>query len=214
MLRLGRREYPDFAALERALIALAETSDVIHITGGASWFDTVRWESFNIRREAVAHQARASLLFWLDPELIAVMGRIAIDLWAWRSAIIAFAPVSESLPAARPEPEFRIIDGRTLSERMTRIEFLRQVLQEPDLPDELRCGLATELGDLTVGIGRIDEAEAAYRDAVKAATDERTRAAIMGRIADILQGRGETDEALRIRREEELPVYERLGDVR
>ena len=36
----------------------------------------------------------------------------------------------------------------------------------------------------------------------------------MGKIADILQARGELDEALRIRREEELPVYERLGDVR
>ena len=35
-----------------------------------------------------------------------------------------------------------------------------------------------------------------------------------GLIADILQQRGELDEALRIRREEELPVYERLGDVR
>jgi phosphopentomutase len=36
----------------------------------------------------------------------------------------------------------------------------------------------------------------------------------MGRIADILQGRGQLDEALRIYQEEELPVYERLGDVR
>ena len=36
----------------------------------------------------------------------------------------------------------------------------------------------------------------------------------MGQIADILQARGELDEALRIRREEELPVFERLGDVR
>ncbi|MFO1205936.1 MAG: hypothetical protein U1E63_09470 [Burkholderiales bacterium] len=35
----------------------------------------------------------------------------------------------------------------------------------------------------------------------------------MGRIADILQTRGELDEALRIRREEELPVYKQLGDV-
>jgi hypothetical protein len=35
-----------------------------------------------------------------------------------------------------------------------------------------------------------------------------------GRIADILQARGQLDEALRIRQEEELPVYERLGDVR
>jgi hypothetical protein len=36
----------------------------------------------------------------------------------------------------------------------------------------------------------------------------------MGKIADILASRGELDEALRIRREEELPVYERLGEVR
>jgi len=36
----------------------------------------------------------------------------------------------------------------------------------------------------------------------------------LGYIADILQQRGQNDEALRIRREEELPVYERLGDVR
>src|SRR5271168_2430301 len=36
----------------------------------------------------------------------------------------------------------------------------------------------------------------------------------MGKIADILQARGQLDEALKIRNEEELPVYERLGDVR
>jgi hypothetical protein len=36
----------------------------------------------------------------------------------------------------------------------------------------------------------------------------------MGKIADILQARDDLDEALRIRREEELPVYERLKDIR
>lgn len=35
----------------------------------------------------------------------------------------------------------------------------------------------------------------------------------MGQIADTLQARGDLDEALRIRREEVLPVYERLGDL-
>jgi formylglycine-generating enzyme required for sulfatase activity len=44
--------------------------------------------------------------------------------------------------------------------------------------------------------------------------DLRSKAVTMGKIADILQVRGQLDEALRIRREEELPVYERLGDVR
>jgi tetratricopeptide (TPR) repeat protein len=33
-------------------------------------------------------------------------------------------------------------------------------------------------------------------------------------IADILQARGQVDDALRIYREEQLPAYERLGDVR
>jgi hypothetical protein len=36
----------------------------------------------------------------------------------------------------------------------------------------------------------------------------------MGKVADILQARGEVDEALRIRREEVLPAFEKLGDVR
>ena len=36
----------------------------------------------------------------------------------------------------------------------------------------------------------------------------------LGRIVDILAARGELDESLRIRREEELPVSERLGNVR
>ena len=33
-------------------------------------------------------------------------------------------------------------------------------------------------------------------------------------IADILRARGQLDEALKIRKKEELPVYERVGDVR
>ena len=36
----------------------------------------------------------------------------------------------------------------------------------------------------------------------------------MGSIADIAYQRGDYDEALRIRQEVELPVYERLGDTR
>ncbi|MFB9484427.1 hypothetical protein ACFFSH_34395, partial [Streptomyces filamentosus] len=35
-----------------------------------------------------------------------------------------------------------------------------------------------------------------------------------GKIADVLQQRGEVEEALRIRREIELPTYEQIGDTR
>ena len=50
--------------------------------------------------------------------------------------------------------------------------------------------------------------------------DVHSRTVTMGQVADILAGRGETEEALRIRREGQLrcssglPVFERLGDVR
>jgi hypothetical protein len=40
-----------------------------------------------------------------------------------------------------------------------------------------------------------------------------SEALAMGQIADILQGRGETDEALRIHIQERLPVAQRLGDM-
>jgi phosphopentomutase len=43
--------------------------------------------------------------------------------------------------------------------------------------------------------------------------DVHSKAVTMGKIADILQARGQLDEALRIYQEEALPVYERLGDV-
>lgn len=65
--------------------------------------------------------------------------------------------------------------------------------------------------------GYLDEArEAAEKKARvdQARGAERGEALAHGLIADVLFRRGELEEALRIRREEELPVYERLGDVR
>ena len=211
-LRLNAREYPDFAAVERTLTALAQTHGAIHMTGGPGWFDAARWAEFNIRRESVAQRVKASLLLWLDPESIADLAKTAIDLWAWRAAVVAFDALSERLPL--PEPDIRIIDDRTRAERTARIEFLHQTLLEPDVPDDMRTGFALEIGDLAASLGRIADAETAYRNAARTATDERTRAFAVGGIADILQARGQLDEALRIRREEQLPVYDRLGDVR
>ncbi len=66
-------------------------------------------------------------------------------------------------------------------------------------------------------IGRIDEALALQQQVLadsEGIGDVRSRAVTMGQIADIHYRRGDLDEALRIRAEEELPVYERLGDIR
>ena len=211
-LPLNVGDHPDFAAVERAMTLGAETNAAIHVTGGPAWFDTPRWEEFNIRREAVAHEVRTSLLLWLDEDAIADLARVAIDLWAWRTSVITFTTAPQRL--AIREPDIRDIDDRTRDERAARIEFLRLTLLEPDLPDDMRVGFGLELGDLAASLGRVAEAESAYRAAAAAAADEHSRTVAMGRVADILQARGALDEALRIRREEELPVYERLGDVR
>jgi len=77
--------------------------------------------------------------------------------------------------------------------------------------------IAATHAEATIARDGPDKALKTLRDATALfdeAGDVRSRAVTMGKIADILEQRGETDEALRIRREEELPVYERLGDVR
>ncbi|MCW2246580.1 phosphopentomutase [Azospirillum fermentarium] len=82
------------------------------------------------------------------------------------------------------------------------------------------CAAAMALYDNAVRLfekGDTETAEGLLRDAVKRFEDlgdVRERAVTMGKIADILTTRGQTDEALRIFREDLIPAFERLGDVR
>ena len=65
--------------------------------------------------------------------------------------------------------------------------------------------------------GRLDEALEGLQRALTIAeqiANAPLRARALGSIADILEARGQLDEALRIRKEEQLPVYEKLGDIR
>jgi tetratricopeptide (TPR) repeat protein len=65
--------------------------------------------------------------------------------------------------------------------------------------------------------GEMEQAEQLLRHAYQlftAAGSEQEATTAMGDIADIAEGRGDYDEALRIRREVQLPVYERLGETR
>ncbi|MBP8806152.1 MAG: metallophosphoesterase [Kofleriaceae bacterium] len=62
-------------------------------------------------------------------------------------------------------------------------------------------------------VGINDEVLAAAEH-LDARGDDRIRAMAHGLRADVLVARGDLDEALRIRRSEQLPVYERLGEVR
>jgi tetratricopeptide (TPR) repeat protein len=80
----------------------------------------------------------------------------------------------------------------------------------------VRGGLELQRAVLLQQTGHVVEAEQCYasaRDDFRTAGDEREAAIAMGGLADILAARGELDEALRIRREELIPVFEKLGDL-
>ena len=218
----------DVPMLEARLVNNARQAAVVHVIGRPGWFDAARWEAFNVRRERLAAEARARLVFWLDGEAIALASRSAPDLWAWRSGVYAFLPAAA--PGAQPlqavvmplptlSPSDRgAVDSRSMAERSRRVAEIRSWLaQHPEAPDELRVTPVDELGRLLFSLGDFDEALTHWRKVELPLHcrlgDARSQAVTMGRIADVLQARGQLDEALRIRQEEELPVYERLGDV-
>nr|WP_244883503.1 CHAT domain-containing protein [Streptomyces zhihengii] len=93
---------------------------------------------------------------------------------------------------------------------------IQQTSNEQTNPTD-RAALFYDHANRLITRGETDQAESLLNQARQLYTDAGdTRAAAItwGKIADILQQRGETDEALRIRREVTLPVYERVGDTR
>ena len=218
----------DVPMLEERLVKNARQAQVVHVIGSPGWFDEARWEAFNARRERLAANARARLVFWLDGEAITLASRSAPDLWAWRGGVYSFLSaaalgahagpaVARSWPTPSPQ-EHAGVDTRSMAERSRRVAEIRAWLESrPEAPDELRIAPIDELGRLLFDLGDYDDALAHWRDVALPLHgrlgDARNQAIVMGRIADILLAQGQLDESLRIRQEEQLPVYEELGDV-
>jgi tetratricopeptide (TPR) repeat protein len=224
--RLPLASLADINELEANLIVHAEGSPVVHVLGRRDWFDAARWDAFNVRRERVAAQVRAKLVFWLDSEAIAMASRGAPDLWAWRAGVYAFVPLDSDVffsdnrvkaPVDRPLQD-TTVETRSADERRARVREIREWLARESHDDDRLVQPYDELGRLLYSLGEYAQAEAHWRDHElplhQRRGDERTTAIAMGKIADILQARGQLDEALRIRREGQLPVFERLGDER
>jgi tetratricopeptide (TPR) repeat protein len=230
-LRVNRvplgRAVTDVATLEQRLVRAAQSAEVVHLLGARGWFDATRWDAFNVRRERIAETARARLVFWLEPQAIALAAQGAPDLWAWRSGVYVFrglAPAqavsaADAPPAARLAPAPAGPDNRTMAERHRRVAEIKAWLKaNPKAPDAMKVGPLDELGRLLYDLGDFDAALKHWRRAElplhRRLRNAREVAITFGQIADVLRARGELDEALRIRREEQLPVYERLGDDR
>jgi hypothetical protein len=101
--------------------------------------------------------------------------------------------------------------------------LLDRAVQQAEAGDEQGTGpldqarVIAERAVRLITRGDLDQAGQLLRHAWQlftAAGSELEAAAVMGTIAGIAQQRGEYEEALRIRREVQLPAYERLGDTR
>jgi tetratricopeptide (TPR) repeat protein len=226
-LHLGR-SIVDVPTLEARLIKHARQSDIVHVIVPRAWFDAARWDAFNVRRERIAAQARARLVFWLDADAIAAASRGAPDLWAWRGGVYSFvsAPFVMDGGFGRPSVEhLRVaeretgIDTRSMAERHRRIAEIRAWIEShPDVDDELLIAPFQELGWLYFDLGDYDAALAHWRDRQlplhQRRGDDRAAAITRSEIADVLLARGDLEGALLIHRNEILPVVERLDDVK
>ncbi len=139
-----------------------------------------------------------------------------------RAGLQFLAAAIEAITAqqASPRPELLGLAAdcaERIGENHLGVQLLEQGLAQEGGDPVARALLAVRHASATIAIHGPEQAlETLHRAAavLDDAGDIRARAVTMGKIADILGQRGETEEALRIRREEELPVYERLGDIR
>ncbi|HYN19918.1 MAG TPA: metallophosphoesterase [Thermoanaerobaculia bacterium] len=96
------------------------------------------------------------------------------------------------------------------------IELFESALQE-NPTDEERSELLWGLCRCAIKGGILDRALEAAQEMAEVEQrrgEERGRAIALGLVADILQDRGQFDEALRIWQEETIPVLEKIGDIR
>jgi tetratricopeptide (TPR) repeat protein len=185
--------------------------------------------SFPVGQQAVA-AAEVALEAEAEPEILeeaAFSGAVWLERvqGATRRALALVERVVDSLPPAyTANPGFLRL-GVECADALGEVGLLERLLafptpaSRPDDMDVTRQHAALDLrrAERLAQTGAVAAAEDLTRSALAAfqkAGDERAVAVAAGQIADILQARGDTDEALRIRQEEQLPVFERLGDVR
>ncbi len=227
-LRVNRLPLTDRIAnvqdLESRLVKNAADAEVVHVIAMPGWFTRERWDAFNVRRERVASQASARLVFWLDSEAIAQASLCAPDLWAWRAGVYAFNDEQRTaqrerapIPRQGHHDSYLTQDTRTEAERRGRVVQIQEWIKRHTSTDpEARTAPLEELASLYSSLGEHAEALRLYREFLLPVYEQqpnrRQVATIHGRIADALEEIGREREALTVRCELELPALEHSGE--
>lgn len=184
--------HPDWPSLELAICKAAEAADVVQLFELDGWLDTgvepvlaeKRLRSWNVRREGFAANVSIPVVCWLRQGTVKSFAETAPDLWSWRAAVHDFS--------AQPSPA-----GAGMAEMMVPFtdEFDNRSLAQRTL--------------------RLREIQQYLQEhPAQDAQQLQLSGLLMREIGNIHIGMGELDEALRLYREQLLPIYEKLGDKR
>jgi len=210
----------DFDTFDEALTSACKSTSLVHVTGAISWIsDEDRAKEFlhglNYRRESLAAWCESSVVLWLDEYGTQRVAQDAPDFWAWRAGSLNFVIETRLEPSA--------MEGRIKADHsdehviQSRLEEIRSYLQQHDESRPSHVLLLLEMSKIERTLGELDEAERSASKAIHLAAhydDRLNEAAGWGHIADIREIQHEFDEGLRIRQDEQLPVYVRLGEER
>lgn len=206
----------NFAALEDHIAQAAEKG-IVHLVGAERWpaDRSDFWRACNYHRELIAERCRAPLLLWVLRGEARNLALEAPDFWAWRSGVYEF--LSRPAPDDLAFPAIRIDRQQAPSaERQHRLDEIDAYLaKQGPLTHRADLNLLLEKGSLLEDLGQLDAALESFRAAEAGfhkSDDRRNEARAQCLIANILDLRGASEEALRMLREEALPVARALDD--
>lgn len=209
----------DFAALEKDLARAGRDYPLVQVVDLEAWPLGLAqlWQAFNYHREQIADRCPVPLLLWIARARIGELALEAPDLWAWRSGVFDFGSRPQS--AVAESLSERLDRGRAAGdERRRRISEIDSYLAGHDTPSHTAdLSLLTERGELLLDLGDSAAALQSFQTAVRGYEqgDDRSREAdAKRRVASVLAMQGEPKEALRLLRDEALPVYDDLKDLR
>ncbi len=181
-----------------------------------------RWQlhpllAAHLRNEADGHAVRERVAAWFmarlpEPENDDYAPWLELNAEHPALIVLLKRTPAEQGPALVSHTQYGILNGPWSAWAA----FCEKVLAiDPD--DEAKSNALWLLANCRLRLGQPEEALSAAETNAELERErgaERLFALARGIAADIHQARGELDEALRIREQESLPVYERLGDVR
>ena len=160
-----------------------EASDAALTALATAWRNDTGDFPFDMRGPSACHLALAA--FHPEPEILEAAALAAV-LYTFKKHGLAREALKLAVPAINRLKELGHIPGHLLT---------------------------VHTSDAAGQVGKVDLQEELLNLALKSSDlGPRSRALLLGKRADALQARGEFDKALRIWNEEELPIYEALGN--